>query len=226
MSQLGVRYFSVFMVSFYSLAVAKSPFQYYDNNAVIGYYNTVEASGDSSGGFALNVEALLDNNLWLSGNAGYMLYVARANVPLNKITGAEFGLSAGYAFPIGQKFNFIPFASAKHNGLSMSDGSTSSAVFYSDAYGLGLISEYDIIPKNLKARLNTNFMSQNTKTSFVGEVSEPDISSYTTFVNIAPSLQWDITERLTTQFTYIHTINTLNYNDNLNTVNFSLGLLF
>ena len=101
----------------------------------------------------------------------------------------------------------------------------SSAVSYSDAYGLGLLTEYDIIPRNLKVRLNTNFMSQNTKTSFVGSAYQPDVSSYTTFINVVPSIQWNITERLTTQFTYAHTINTLNMN-NINTINFSLGLLF
>ena len=202
-----------------------SPFQIYDNNAMVGYYNAVEGNGDSGGGFALNVEALLDNNIWLSANGGYLLYVARAAVPLNKITGASFGLSGGYAFPIAKSLNLIPFISAEHNGLSMSNGSASSAVSYSDAYGLGLLTEYDIIPKNLKARLNTNFMSQNTKTSFVGSGYHPDISSYTTFITIAPSIQWNITDPLTTQFTYANTTNTLNMN-NANTINFSLGLLF
>ncbi len=225
MCGIRVALVGIFTVSCSFLAHAKSPFQYYDNNAMIGYYNTVQANGDSAGGFAIDTEALLDNNLWFAANAGYLLYVARAAVPLNKITGAELGLSAGYAFPIGQRFNLIPFASAEHNGLSMSNGSTSSAVSYSDAYGLGLMSEYDIIPKNLKARLNTNFMTQNTKTSFVSATSQPDISSYTTRVNISPSMQWNITERLTTQVTYAYTINTLNMN-NTNTVNFSLGLLF
>jgi hypothetical protein len=36
-----------------------SPFQIYDNNAMVGYYNAVEGNGDSGGGFALNVEPCL-----------------------------------------------------------------------------------------------------------------------------------------------------------------------
>ena len=209
-----------------NLVYAENPFQVYDNKAMLGYSNSVQANGDSYGGFTLNVEALFDNNVWLAANSGYLLYVARANSPLNKITGAELGIKVGYAFQIGQRYNLIPFASANHDGTSISSGSTMSVVSYSDAYGAGLIQEYDIFPKALKFRFNTNFATQNTKTTYVSPVSMPDMPGYTTFINVAPSLQWNITDRVTTQFTYAYSINTLNFSNNTGTVNFSLGILF
>ncbi len=209
-----------------NLAYAENTFKVYDNNAMLGYSNSVQANGDSFGGFTLNVEALFDNNIWLAANSGYLLYVARANSPLNKITGAELGVMAGYAFQIGQRYNLIPFVSANHDGTSISSGSTMSVVSYSDAYGAGLIQEYDIFPKELKFRLNTNFATQNTKTTYVSAVSMPDMPEYTTFINVAPSLQWNITDRVTTQLAYMYSINTLTFSNNTGTVNFSLGILF
>lgn len=204
-----------------------NPFQVYDNNLMLGYNNTIYDSGNSSGGFNLQGEALLDVGIWLSGTAGYMLYYNRSSSVLNKVTGANLGISAGYAFPVANnRINLIPYATAQHIGQSLSTGYDMSQVDYIDGYGVGFISEYDVIQKTLKLRLNLGVMAQNTKTSYVSPENYPDTSSQNSLWVINPSIQWNITKIITSQFSYGYSINSVNSNLNANVFNIAVGIVY
>lgn len=204
-----------------------NPFQQYDNNLMLGYNNTIFGDGDSTGGFEITAEALLDMNLWLSAGAGYALYYNRSSSVLNKMTGANLYIAAGYAFPVlDNSINLIPYVKAQHQGQSLSTGYDTSQVDYTDAYGPGLITEYDAIRDTLKFRFDVNVLFANTKSSFVSPNNYPDQSNTNTLWGFSPSIQYNITKILTTQFIYTYTINTYNPSMSANTFDFKIGIIY
>ncbi len=204
-----------------------SPFQRYDNNLTLGYYNVIYGDGDSTGGIDIHAEALLDMGLWLSAGAGYVLYYNRTSSVLNKVTGASLAINAGYAFlTLENRLNLIPYVRMQHIGQSLSTGYDSSQVDYTDAYGPGLITEYDAIRDTLKFRFDTNVLFSNTKSSFVSPNNYPDQSNTNTLWSFSPSIQYNITKVLTTQFIYSYTINTYNPSMSANTFDFRIGIIY
>ena len=188
-----------------------SPFQKFDNNFMLGA-STLSSPGNYwASSLNLKGEALFDNGLWLELPASTKLTYSVDNnkdtsisKTLNNSAGSSIGLSAGYAFLIGNNYNIIPYVGFAYRNqlLAVNEDSIQQFIIEDPSFNwsVGFKNELIAIPQKLKFSVNAGFnygshnavIPDSLDNNMLGHF---DYTQYT--LSVSPAVQWNFSERFT-----------------------------
>ncbi len=202
-----------------SSAAASNPFQVFDNNITAGFYTNSSPENYTSSGLSLNGQILFDNNVWLNLLVTDQLALdysnhsnANVSLTLNNASANSYEVMGGYAFAVGNSYNFIPHIGFSYDTQLTTVNADSIQQFIindpSFNFSLGLKQEYILLPARLKLAADLNFASAYHQavlpTNTEGSLGHYDYTNYS--ILIKPAIQWNVTKRFTMlafyQFSY------------------------